>query len=228
MRDSPKPRRKEPVPSTPALADGAPARMARRERLRALRAHAKRAAVVSAGVFVVAAGVSLYLSQVGFATCSHGNDRICTRTWVYPLTFVPKRQVTTWQGVVVERSEWYPNGVLWITGAYVDGEKHGAWRELWPDGTPRFEGVYERGKLVGTETWWYPNGNVEWRVTRKAGERHGPEVWFWPDGKKRREGRYLEGKKHGVFTVYGQDGRVAFQVRYAQGVRVDGGAFLDE
>lgn len=218
------------VPSSPASPESVAARMIRSLRITALRVHLKRMLGISAGVLVVGAGVSLYLSAVGTQSCwqSSEGERCVVTEW-YPLTLQRRSQLETLNGVPDgARTDWYASGELWMTGRYLRGERVGVWQEHWPSGELRFSGSYLADKLHGTESWWYANGQIEWQVHRERGDRHGQEIWWHPNGNRRRVGAYEKGERHGVFAIYALDGSPAFRVEYRRGVRLSGGPGIDE
>lgn len=217
------------VPSSPANPESVAARMIRTLRLASLRVHLKRMLVISAGVLVVGAGVSLYLSTVGTKSCWQTPEgERCVLTEWYPLTVQRRSQLETLNDIPDgTRTEWYANGEVWLSGRYQRGVRAGVWQEHWPSGELRFSGTYVADKLHGTESWWYPSGQIEWQVHRERGDRHGQEIWWHPNGNRRRVGNYERGERHGVFSVFNLDGASAFDVEYRRGVRVSKGPSVD-
>jgi hypothetical protein len=210
------------VPSSPASPESVAARMIRSLRQASLRVHLKNLLLVSAGVLLAGAGVSLYLSQVGTKSCWQvpEGERCVVTEW-YPLTLQRRSQVETLNDVPDgQRTDWYANGSVWMSGRYVRGERAGVWQEHWPNGELRFSGSYVADELHGTESWWYANGQIEWQVHRERGDRHGQEIWWHPNGNRRRVGMYQRGERDGVFQVFGPDGAPSFTVEYRAGERV--------
>ncbi len=211
------------VPSSPAGAESVAARMTRALRQTSLRVHTKRLLLISAGVLVVGAAVSVYLSEVGTKRCwrEAGAGERCVLTEWYPLTLQRRSQVETLNGVRDGvRTDWFANGQVWVTGSYEHGARDGRWQEHWPSGVLRFSGDYERDELQGTESWWYANGQIEWQVHREGGDRHGQEIWWHPNGNRRRVGNFEHGKRHGVFAFFSPAGTPAFSVEYHRGVKL--------
>ena len=213
------------IPSTSAAdADRAP-RWWRALRRSSLLQHAKRAGIVAGCVAVMAAGASVYLAVHGITSCvDEDGARVCTATRFYALTVQKKSEVHTRNGELVGmRREWHRSGSLWIEGAYdAHSERVGAWRELYDDGTPRFEGSFNGDRLSGIETWYYPDGAREWQIGRLNGARDGEERWWHENGELRRAGAWSNGERDGTFTVYDESGAVAFTGEYRHGVNVAG------
>ncbi len=215
------------LPSTPAAdADLAPVWWRALVR-QSMRQRAGRAARIAVGVTVVLAGVSLYLSEHGVRRCETRDDAVvCHEVRFYPFTVQRRSEITTVDGSLQSRREWHPSGHLWIEGDYdiKNGNRVGLWRELYADGTPRFEGVYADDKLVGTETWYFANGNKEWEIGRKDGERDGQERWYRKDGTLRRVGSYKDGARDGTFALFDDDGNAYIRGEYMDGVNISGQA----
>lgn len=211
------------VPSSPANPESVAARMSRAVRRASLRVHVKRMLVISIGVLVVGAAISVYLSQVGTKRCwvEVGVGERCVVTEWYPLTLQRRSQVETLNGELHgTRTEWFANGNVWISGTYEHGKRQRLWQENWPSGELRFSGEYLRDKLHGTESWWYANGQIEWQVHREHGERNGQEIWWHQNGNRRRVGNFENGQRHGVFSFFGPGGAPAFSVEYHRGTRL--------
>jgi hypothetical protein len=202
------------------------ARLVRGVRVLRLRHHLRRLFCVAAGVTVLGAVASIYLSVVGTERCHQDSAEreVCVRTEWYPLTLQRRSERSTLNGVPHgARTEWYSNGGPWLSGGYDHGKREGTWYEWYSDGTQRFRGTYDSDRLHGVETWWYPSGHMEWQVSRRHGERQGPEIWWHENGQRRRAGSYDSGERHGRYTSYGLDGVVSFHVEYHYGIRMAGG-----
>src|SRR4051812_45491991 len=130
------------LPSSPA-ADADPAfRWWRASSRRALAKHATRVAIVAAGVVVVGAIASAYLAVLGWQSCD--DPGVCVDSQFYAFTVQRSAAVTTVDGARTHRTEWFRNGNLWLDGGYDQktGARTGHWREMYADGTARFDGWY--------------------------------------------------------------------------------------
>lgn len=102
---------------------------------------------------------------------------------------------------------------------YVDGEKHGveaAWRA---DGTPRFAGRFEHGKMTGTWTSWGEGGVLSGTRQYVDGKISGVAQTFHPNGTLAAESTYLDGKDVAPTRGWYDDGSPEFEMPYADGLR---------
>jgi hypothetical protein len=82
------------------------------------------------------------------------------------------------QNKTEEVVEYYPNGVLKLSGETIDGKRNGHW-----------ESFYENG---------YKWSEVEY----KMGAKHGDIVVFYKNGMMRYQGRYNDDDRAGIWTFY--------------------------
>lgn len=82
-----------------------------------------------------------------------------------------------------------------ISGAYVDGERHGLWRHQFTDGSLRAEGTYEHGALNGAWTWYRATGGLLQRGGFLDNEKHGRWDRWNPDGTPLDTTEWDRGKK---------------------------------
>ncbi len=105
-----------------------------------------------------------------------------------------------------------------VTGAYVNGQKHGVWHR---HVSPGFSAFYVMTHGTGTEIEWT---NVL-RKTREAeivnGRRHGAYTEWHPNRTIKIVGRYVDGKKDGRWWSFDGQGKLVSEARYASGVVVD-------
>jgi antitoxin component YwqK of YwqJK toxin-antitoxin module len=79
--------------------------------------------------------------------------------------------------------EFNKHAVLIAEGVYVNGQKHGTWREYYDSD----------GSLMIEEEYWH-------------GIKHGGFKAFHPNGKVMSEGGFSNGSREGLFRVYDEDG----------------------
>ena len=109
-----------------------------------------------------------------------------------------------------------------ISGDFVNGLRHGFWKEFWPngqikqdyewkeglkdgpeldwreDGVQVCDGVNIEGRRKGTWTWWHGNGEYAYAFHHDdEGKTHGEYKWDLEDGSKRARGEYWHGTRHG-------------------------------
>jgi hypothetical protein len=216
---------KPQLPSTSAAdADLAP-RWWRAHVRAGLRLHLRRAGLAAAGVVVLGALTSVWLSEVGVTVCideAEASAKVCTETHFHPLTVQRRSEMVRRGDELLFRREWHRSGAVWIEGGYIDGKRSGPWTERYADGALRFAGNYKNDKLHGVETWHFPSGAPEWQIGRLEGRRDGEERWWHENGALRRIGQWRADEKHGTFTIFNEHGDVASTGEYRNGEYVSG------
>jgi antitoxin component YwqK of YwqJK toxin-antitoxin module len=81
------------------------------------------------------------------------------------------------------------------SGVYVDGERHGAWRHQFVDGSLRSEGEYDHGTLHGAWTWFRASGGLLQRGEFFHDEKHGRWDRWKADGTPLDSTEWDHGKK---------------------------------
>jgi antitoxin component YwqK of YwqJK toxin-antitoxin module len=121
-------------------------------------------------------------------------------------------------GIVV-RSQEFRNGKLSGEGIVQDdGEKHGPWKDYFPDGSLKAEGSYDHGKQVGEWKFYYPSGKIEQRGKfSKSGKPDGTWRWYFDNGQLLREENYRAGLKDGLSTTYDETGKVIEEGDFLEG-----------
>jgi uncharacterized protein len=94
-----------------------------------------------------------------------------------------------------------------ITGR--DGVRNGPWKDFYPGGQIKAEGIYEEGVRTGKWTFYHLNGNVE-QVGEYDGQGRpvGRWEWYYPSGNLLREEQYIKGQADGMMTEYREDGSI--------------------
>lgn len=135
--------------------------------------------------------------------------------------------------VVDIRNEYFRDGVIKSSGAYVEGEKHGVHREYDKEGTIINSRIYKYGTEVAkgiigktgqVEGEWeerYSNGNVKESGTYENGLRTGKWLFYHENGKMNQTGSFRKGKPHSVWKWYYSDGSMKREENYRNG-REDG------
>lgn len=92
-----------------------------------------------------------------------------------------------------------------------DDQKHGDWKEWYPNGQIRLHGVYEfdRPKTNTPWTWWYPNGQKAVEGQFVDGEKVGKWTWWHENGLKSVEGHFDVGQPNQEWIWWNADGIVA-------------------
>lgn len=143
------------------------------------------------------------------------------------------KTVGSYNGNVAEgiRREYAENGN--ITAAYVfthgamtgegivdeEGDKQGAWKEYYTDGTLRSVGSYKDNKPVGPWKYFYENGQVEsaGKYTDK-GQPDGDWAWYFDNGSLRRDQGFIGGVEDGPYAEYDEAGKLIVKGNYVEGL----------
>ena len=92
----------------------------------------------------------------------------------------------------------------------VDGKevKHGAYRAMHPDGSPKIEGEYKNGQKEGTWTTYGRNGKKIEEIGYKNDKKCGLcQAWSANSGKLIYRGAYSDGKPIGIHEKWYDDGK---------------------
>lgn len=149
----------------------------------------------------------------------------------------------------------YPDGRVWIEGAYRDGLRQGSWKERWPggqlmndyewdaglkhgheldwaeNGTQLCDGRNERHRRQGKWTWWYgSSGAFAYSYEHdEQGKQHGPHVWDLEDGSKRARGQFEHGERAGDWTWWHEPKHARMIRGYGKGrTTEDAGWYTEE
>ena len=97
-------------------------------------------------------------------------------------------------GAIFDQDELVAEGIT-----LKDGTKDGVWREFWPNGQVRAEGLYESGLREGIWTFYRITSEKEQEGNYRQGVFHGTWTWWYLDGEIHREEDYTRGKLDGEF-----------------------------
>ena len=100
-----------------------------------------------------------------------------------------------------------------------DGKRNGPWKEYWPNGTLRAEGVYRNDQRVEDWVFYRDNGEKEQEGMYRDGQVHGLWTWWYPGGNIHRKERYTRGRLSGEFLELDTAGEVLVQGQYEDGQR---------
>ena len=94
--------------------------------------------------------------------------------------------------------EFNKHAVLIAEGVYLNGMKHGTWREYYDD----------TGAIVVEEDYWY-------------GIQHGRYRSFQPNGRTFSEGQFVNGLREGYFKIYDEYGNNIRQILFDNNQKVE-------
>ena len=115
-------------------------------------------------------------------------------------------------GAIFDQDELVAEGIT-----LKDGTKEGPWREFWPNGQIRAEGMYESGLREGKWTFYRIAGEKEQEGKYRQGAFHGTWTWWYPGGKIHREEDYTQGKLDGEFLELDTAGDVLVKGTFVGG-----------
>ena len=91
--------------------------------------------------------------------------------------------------------EYYPDGVIKLSGKYNRGKRAGEWEAYYPDGTLSIRSSYRSGKIEGPLEEYYENGILKKITNHSFGKKHGLEEHFDKDGKAISSKQWRSGKE---------------------------------
>lgn len=113
--------------------------------------------------------------------------------------------------------EYYPNGSLKAEGLYVDGRSEGEWVFYHPNRTPEARGLYENGVRTGVWLYFHDNGAKSAEGKYTNGLRDGPWTFYHPNGNLSSEGQMAEGHKDGYWKLFNRWGEFKGEGNFVKG-----------
>jgi antitoxin component YwqK of YwqJK toxin-antitoxin module len=100
-----------------------------------------------------------------------------------------------------------------------EGIREGSWKDLYPDGKTKAEGLYKKGKRTGLWKFYYPDGTLEQEgAYDELGLFMGEWKWYYPSGELKRQEYYLNGLLDGFSVEYDEMGTPISQGEYVEGL----------
>lgn len=120
---------------------------------------------------------------------------------------------------MIEKTMLYKNGFVAGEGIVKeDGNRHGPWKDYYPDGSLKAEGNYDNGKQTGLWKFYYPGGKIEQTGKySKSGKLEGTWKWYFDSGQLHREENFRAGLNDGLSTTYDENGDVVEQGDFIEG-----------
>lgn len=101
-----------------------------------------------------------------------------------------------------------------------EGIREGPWKDLFPDGTLKAAGNYDKGKKVGEWKYYHKNGQLEQTGSYNSeGKEEGTWTWYYSTGELVREENYINGLIEGIVTEFDEKGQVISEGEYIEGNR---------
>ena len=94
--------------------------------------------------------------------------------------------------------QWFPNKGIKEKGKYSKGKKKGIHVGLWPDGSTRFEKLYDsNGLMDGKQNQWHSNGVLSRSSNYKEGRESGEQKGWRENGDLRYNYQIVNNKRYG-------------------------------
>jgi len=109
--------------------------------------------------------------------------------------------------------EFYQNGKIASTSAYVNNKKEGAFRSFYEDGKPNEITVYLNDVPVDSAWEYHVDGSIKFRgFFDKTGNGSASE--YYKGGKEKLSGKIMAGKRDGTWMVYDEAGLKVMEVNF--------------
>ncbi len=122
-----------------------------------------------------------------------------------------------YQDGVGNYKEFYPSGALKAEGLYVDGKSEGSWAFFHPDGTVEAKGAYADGVRNGVWVFFHSNGEKAAEGIYKEGLREGDWQFFHENGEVSSKGKMQEGQRDGFWVLYNRWGGYKGEGNFVKG-----------
>jgi len=83
-----------------------------------------------------------------------------------------------------------------------EGEKHGYWKDYYPNGTIRYRGQFQHGEPLDLFKYYFKTGDLK-SILRYRSKREAYAKHFYSTGEIMAEGKYLDRKKDSLWINYG-------------------------
>lgn len=97
------------------------------------------------------------------------------------------------------------------------GNRKGAWTDLYPGGEVRAKGAYSNNKQTGEWTFYFLNGSVEQRGNFLNGRYDGQWTWYYESGQVWREESYFNGQEDGYSVEFDVNKNVIVEGEFISG-----------
>lgn len=122
------------------------------------------------------------------------------------------------QGQVINAFIYNDNGLLLSEGIVDEsGNQNGKWKDYYPDGKIKAEGVYNNNRRSGMWKFYNNSSGVEQTGSYNNGRPDGLWQWYYNDGSILREEEYFQGFRDGSYTEYDRDGSIIVTGQYTDG-----------
>jgi len=121
-------------------------------------------------------------------------------------------------GTIIKSYIYNDNGIKMSEGIVdEEGNRQGAWKILFDDGSVMEEGDYLANRRSGQWKYYERNGRTIQVGSFRNGRSDGEWLWYYNDGSLLREEDYYQGRRDGSFIEYSKDGTVISKGEYSDG-----------
>ncbi len=122
------------------------------------------------------------------------------------------------EGKVVNAKMYSDSGYIAAEGIIDEtGVKNGPWKDFYPDGKLKAEGVYNNNLNTGKWLFYYNDGKKEQEGSYLRGNLDGIWRWYHSNGNLWREESYFNGREDGESVEYDEEGNIIVQGNYLNG-----------
>ena len=114
-------------------------------------------------------------------------------------------------------STYYPSGVLYTRGSYMDKKFRGEWTIYHPNGIIKQRGNYLSGLAQGEFSMYYESGKLKNKGMYQDDQKTGIWITYYESGKSMTEIPFVKGKRHGSARAYDEKGNVVESRYYEHG-----------
>lgn len=112
-------------------------------------------------------------------------------------------------------SNYFENGNEKSSGGYFRDLKEGIWNYFFEDGTVKAQAYYEEGD--GVYKQFYPSGELRMEGLNKDGKSEGLWTYYFETGELEAKGEFLEGLRDSIWTFYHKNGQISATGDYLKG-----------
>lgn len=116
-----------------------------------------------------------------------------------------------------EYKDMYPNGKPRFIGNYLNGKANGKFTFYHPNGQIHSAGDYVNGKMNGEWLAYFENGKLDYKSMYNYGDQEGIYISYFEDGQKSTESTYKYDEREGLLTRYYENGKVRYTQNYKNG-----------
>lgn len=103
-------------------------------------------------------------------------------------------------------TNWLPDGSVYYTFGFSEGERNGVYKTYHPNGLPETEGAYQNGSREGNWNTYFRNGNIDNKGWYINGTSDSTWTYFFPFGGIHSTVQYEDDDREGVSRYFSPEG----------------------